>query len=178
MGETKNTSPVQLFCGIIFAPQTPLEEIRAGLQASLGAIDFESSVFPFNFTDYYKPEMGGGLKRIFFAFDRLVPPDDIVYIKNKTNELEKQYIRHGARGRTVNLDPGYITLAKMVLATTKDYNHRIYLRDGIFAEITLNFKKPSFEPYPWTYPDYQTPEYIDFFNTLRERYKRKLSGME
>jgi len=177
MGEIKKTSPVQLFCGLIFAPRTPLEDIKSKLKNSFGAIDYESDVISFNFTDYYTPEMGDRLNRVFYAFENLIQPDEIAAIKIKTNEMEKLYLHEDAKGRRANIDPGYITLAKMVLATTKDYNHRIYLRDGVFAETTLNFRKPTFEPYPWTYPDYKTPEYIVFFNKLRELYKKKLSGL-
>jgi len=183
MGELKYPKPVQLFCGVIFTARAPLGEIKSTLEASFGPIEFESAVFSFDFTDYYKAEMGGELKKILYAFEKLIPPCDIVDVKLRTNEIESGYMAAvmgagGGSGRLVNLDPGYVDLPKMVLASTKDFFHRIYLRDGIYAEVTLNYKKPSFTPFPWTYPDYKTAEYIGFFNELRARYKMKLEYIE
>jgi len=182
MGEIKEPKPVQLFCGVIFAPQAPLSGIKNALESAFGPVDFESAVFPFDFTDYYCGEMGAGLKRIFYAFDKLISPSAIVEAKIKTNEIESEYFdasqRGGEGGRTVNLDPGYVGLPKMILATTKDFFHRIYLRDGIYAEVTLNYKKPGFAPYPWTYLDFRTPEYLGYFNELRTRYKKKIEHIE
>jgi hypothetical protein len=176
MGATGNPRAVQMFCGIIFASAAPLGSVRSGLEAAFGPIDFESDIFDFNFTDYYEHEMGAGLRKVFFAFEELIPPDFIVDVKIGTNEIEKKHatMAAGVSNRTVNLDPGYMTQAKMVLATTKDFFHRVYISRGIYAEVTLQYKKPSFEPLPWTYPDYKTPEYINFLNRLRKRYCEKL----
>jgi hypothetical protein len=181
MGDTKEPKPVQLFCGVIYAPRAPLVEIKSGLEKSYGQIDFESAVFDFDFTDYYSLEMGEGLKKIFYAFEKLIPPHEISDVKLKTNEMENRFRGSGEAGqagggRLVNLDPGYVTLAKMVLATTKDFYHRISLPNGIFAEVTLNYRKRTFSQNPWTYPDYTTPEYMGFFNELRARYKSKIES--
>jgi hypothetical protein len=179
MGDVKIPQRVQFFCGVIFAPDAPIVEIRRELEVEFGPIDFESPVFGFNFTDYYREEMGGELRKIFYAFEKLVLPDAIVEAKLKTNAMERRYAspEDAGEGRIANLDPGYVTLAKMILATTKDFAHRIYLRDGIFAEITLTYKKNGFTDYPWTYPDYKTIEYISFFNELRARYKKKIESV-
>ena len=179
MGETKEPEKVQLFCGAIFSPDADMERVRLDLEDAFGPVDFTSGVFDFNFTDYYFREMGGGLKKIFFAFERLVGQDFIADAKLTTIRIEA---RHSARAaeaepqrRAVNLDPGYLTAAKVVLPTTKDNFHRIYIRDGIFAEITPRYRKPTFAPQEWTYPDYATPQYIGFFNELRSRYRKKLA---
>lgn len=176
MGSIERSDPVQLFCGAIFAPDMPLGGVKTALEAAFGPADFESAIFDFVFTDYYEKEMGAGLRKIFWAFERLIDPGEIVEAKLRTHEVEKKYAAGvgGAAGRTVNLDPGYVALPKLVLASTKDYFHRVYLRDGIYAEVTLKYRKPSFEPLPWTYPDYRTPGYIEYFNRLRERYVEKL----
>ena len=178
MGEVRTPQRVQFFCGVIYAPQAPVAKIRSELESLFGPIEFESPVFNFDFTDYYREEMGSELEKIFFAFENLLLPDEIVEAKIKTNEIESRYALFDniGEGRIANLDPGYVTLAKMVLATTKDFAHRIYLRDGIFAEITLTFKKHGFTDFPWTYPDYKTNEYLSFFNELRARYKNKLEN--
>ena len=93
---------------------------------------------------------------------------DLYRIKLYTHRLEKKFL--AAKLRQINIDPGYLDLAKLVLATTKDYAHRVFLRKGIFAEITLSFRGDSFGANDWTYPDYRTQEYIDIFNQIRKLY--------
>ncbi|HOO55866.1 MAG TPA: DUF4416 family protein [bacterium] len=176
MGIVKNPDRVQLFCGVINTPDTNIDEVGAVLAEEFGEIDMRSDVLDFDFTDFYEGEMGAGLKRVFFAFEKLIDPSEITSIKLKTNELELKFaeIVDDKVMRKVNLDPGYLTPAKMLLATTKDYFHRVYIGDGIYAEVTLVYRRPSFAPFEWTYPDYKTEEYIDFFNKLRIRYRNKL----
>jgi hypothetical protein len=175
MGDIKSPNPVQPFCGIIFSDNRLMDPIREKLHRVLGPIDFESAVIDFSYTNYYQQEMGTGLKRWFVAFEQLIPPDELIRIKVDTNSIEKEFAAESVSGATrpVNLDPGYVAPSRMILASTKDFNHRIYLGRGIYAEITLNFTNKSYSPYPWTYPDYQTLEYISFFNEIRRRLMEK-----
>ncbi len=131
-------------------------------------MDFVSLPINFDHTDYYEAEMGKQLKRRFVSFLKLIPIEDLYRIKLYTNRLESRYLM--AKSRQINIDPGYVDLAKLVLATTKDYAHRIFLRKGIFAEVTLSFKGDSFCPNEWTYPDYCRDEYIRIFNQIRTLY--------
>ncbi len=113
--------------------------------------------------------MGAGLKKQFLAFERLIDPAQLVNFKLQTNNWETQYAALGnhAESRPLNLDPGYITLAKLVLASTKDHSHRIYLSQGIYAEITLSFRSGGWQPSEWTYPDYRRADFQRFFDDCR-----------
>ncbi|MCM8762925.1 MAG: DUF4416 family protein [Candidatus Omnitrophica bacterium] len=137
-----------------------------------GNIDYESMPRPFNFTDYYGKELGAGLNRYFISFEKLLSPKDLAKIKIITNKLEKKFSVDSRR--KINIDPGYLNLSKLVLATTKDYKHRIYLDKGIYAEVTLYYQARTFKSWPWTYPDYKTKDYIDIFNEIRQIYQKQL----
>jgi hypothetical protein len=130
-----------------------------------------SDAFDFTETDYYAAEMGVGLKKQFWAFERLIDPGRLAAIKLTTNFWEAEYAGAGlhAEPRPLNLDPGYLTLAKLVLASTKDHAHRIYLADGIYAEVTLAYRRGAWQPLEWTYPDYRRADYHAFFTNCRER---------
>jgi len=118
--------------------------------------------------------MGTDLKRIFIFFENLINPDAIADIKLKTDELEKQHLNeHG--GRKINLDPGYLDAAKLVLATTKDFSHKIYLRDGIYAEVTLIYSGKGYQSLPYTFPDYKSEEYQEVFKAARKVFKLRTS---
>ena len=158
---------VKLIAGLI-AKEEHFNEAEARLKRRFSEIDFRSSSIAFNYTDYYKEEFGPALSRKFISFKKLIRADNLAQIKIITNKLEKKLSRCGRR--RVNIDPGYIDESKLVLATHKDFSHRIYLKKGIFAEVTLCFQDKSFRPWPWTYPDYRTAEYIDIFNKIRELY--------
>ena len=175
MSEAKPSEPVKLFCGLLAGKKQWLERAREMLKAEFGPVDLASEVWPFDFTDYYEPEMGGNLKREFLSFARKVPPEELAAIKLLTKELEERLSREwqDVPERPVNIDPGYVTGVKVILATTKNYAHRIYLRDGIYAEVTLRWGGKEYEPWPWTYPDYRSEAYRKFFARLRERF---LSG--
>jgi hypothetical protein len=163
---------VKLIIGLIYRDSQQYLAIKPFLLRAFGPIDFESSEVPFNYTDYYKQEFGSGLTRRFISFSRLISPATLAEIKVRTIKLEHKRSAQGKR--TVNIDPGYIDMAKLVLASTKDFCHRIYLDRGIFAEITLVYKKNSFTYWDWTYPDYRTKEYIDIFNHIRQTYAQQL----
>jgi len=159
---------VKLVIGFIYKDEAIFIKAKEKLKKKFGKVDFTSVCMDFNYTDYYEPEMGKGLKRRFISFTELIPIQDLYRIKLYTNRLETKFLT--ARNRQVNIDPGYLNLAKLVLATTKDYAHRIFLRKGIFAEITLSFRGNSFSANEWTYPDYRSKEYIDIFNQIRKLY--------
>jgi hypothetical protein len=172
MGKVKEPIPVKLICGMISGNPELFEQAKLKLQARYGPIDYFSPMIPFScYTDYYEPEMGPALSRQFISFEKLIDPSEIVPIKLATNQIE---IEFSSPNRIINLDPGYISKAKLVLATTKDYQHRLYLGQGIYAEVTLRFRQGKFEPYEWTYPDYQTPEYLNIFNQIRSIYSEQI----
>jgi hypothetical protein len=172
MSEAKSSEPVKLFCGLLAGKVQWLGRARELLEAEFGPVDLASEVWPFDFTDYYEREMGRDLKRQFLSFVRTMPPEDLAGIKLLTNELEKRLSREFSDGpeRPVNIDPGYLNGKKVILATTKNYSHRIYLRDGIYAEVTLHWGGKEYEPWPWTYPDYRSEAYRKFFARVRERF--------
>ncbi|MGB9597059.1 MAG: DUF4416 family protein, partial [Candidatus Poribacteria bacterium] len=157
MGEIKKHPPVKLIVGMITANPSLFLSAEELLSQEFGNIDFASEVLNFDYTNYYEKEMGKNLLRKFISFENLIQPNDCPRIKHFTNELEKRFFSEDKR--LINLDPGYITAAKLVLLSTKDYIHRIYLRDGIYAEVTLEMEGNSFKPWKWTYPDYRTEKY-------------------
>lgn len=174
MGMTRKTRPAKLILGMISQDIRFFDIAKDKTERRFGTIDCESEIFAFDQTGYYEKEMGTCLKRKFLSFKKLINADRIAKIKSFTNKLEK--ITRGSKlsGRKINLDPGYITDAKLVLATTKDYYHRIYLGKGIFGEVTLCFKEGSFRDFPWTYPDYRKLGYINFFNEVRKIYLEQI----
>jgi hypothetical protein len=156
--------------GFLFSDDLVFDSAKTRLTTLLGAIDYESSRMDFNYTGYYAEEMGSGLTRVFVSFERLAEPESIYRIKLATNEIERELSVSGKR--RINIDPGYLDLSKLVLLSTKDYSHRIHAGQGIYAEVTLSYKDRSFRPWPWTYPDYGTTEYIEVFNLMRDRFKK------
>jgi hypothetical protein len=172
MGKIKKSAPVKIIAGLIASEERLFDKVSAILSKRLGAIDNESKPCSFNYTNYYTREMGNGLKRKFLSFERLVQPDGIEKVKIFTNHIEKRLSRHGKR--SVNIDPGYLSDSKLVLLTTKDYCHRLYLNKGIYAEVTLYFREGEFRPWEWSYPDYKTSAYKDFFGRVRQCYCEQL----
>lgn len=171
MGQISDPAPVQL---LIAATSRYTEALRwAGEIATqhYGAVAFASDAYNFTETDYYTATMGTGLKKQFLLFERLIDPAALAGIKCQTNRWESEYaaLAGHTEPRPLNLDPGYITAAKLVLASTKDHAHRIYLGDGIYAEVTLAFRHRRWRPLDWTYPDYQRDDYHQFFTQCRER---------
>ncbi|MCM8761678.1 MAG: DUF4416 family protein [Candidatus Omnitrophica bacterium] len=169
MGIIRKPHKVKLFIGMLSKDMEHMRRASTRLKRVFGRIDFESDLLDFEHTDYYAAEMGHGLKRKFISFERLMNLDGIYMIKIATNRIEKALSRDGKRA--VNIDPGYLDMSKVVLFSTKDYSHRIYLGKGIFAEVTLYYKDGTFNAWPWTYPDYKTTAYISIFNSVRELYK-------
>jgi hypothetical protein len=166
MGVGRPHDNVILITGLIFKDIDLANRAQGELEDIFGAVNKKSPVLEFDKTRYYEDEIGAGLKRRFLSFKNMIRPEDPAGIKITTNGIESRLRVKG--NRAVNIDPGYLTEAKLVLLTTKDNQHRIYLRDGIFAEVTLMYRKGTFKPLEWTYPDYRGRDYIDFFNELRE----------
>ncbi|MEW6447022.1 MAG: DUF4416 family protein [Bacillota bacterium] len=164
--------PVKPVVSVFTGQEELFLEAEKALKARLGEADFISAPLLFNKTRYYEKEMGTGLKRRFYSFSRLIDPCELVSLKLYTMELEEAWRTRGKR--RVNIDPGYVSLAKLVLATTKDNVHRIYLGNKVYAEVTLFFKHGRFHPWPWTYPDYASAEYRQIFERIREIYREQL----
>ena len=141
-----------------------------------GELVAESPRFPHNETNYYEDEMGSDLRKTFLGFRGLVHPDDIVQAKIDSNAAELDFAAQGKlpESRPLNLDPGYLSESKFVLATTKDHAHRIYLQRGIFAEITLRYQKGHWQPWEWTYPDYCREDYRQWFQECRAIFREML----
>ena len=174
MGQLKKHLPAKAFTGIMFQDEGRLNFVFDRLQKLFGPIEDKSEVFNVDdFTDYYQKEMGNELTRRFLTFERLIEPDRLPEVKRWTDELESKQ-KDGDGNRKVNCDPGYISLGHLILATNKKYSHRPYLRDGVYANLTLIYKKKSFQPLEWTYPDYGSAEIIEIMNRLRERYKLQM----
>jgi hypothetical protein len=171
MGQLIKHEKVKLIIGLIAKAQY-LEQARLKLTKDFGKIEYISSVMDFDTTRYYAKEMGQALKRQFISFAKLIDPASIAKIKLKTNKIESRFFTHQNK-RTVNIDPGYLSTSKLVMATTKDHQHRIYLEKGIFAEVTLRYRDKSFRSWEWTYIDYCKPEYIKIFNNLRNDMQKK-----
>lgn len=172
MGKIKQPEPVVLIVGMISASPELFDLAQDRLKEKFGELNFISPILPFNATNYYCEEMGTELQRRFISFERLIDPGELASIKIFTNLLEENFSLNSKR--KINLDPGYISQSKLVLATTKDHQHRIYLRDGIYAEVTLRFRAKKFQPWEWTYPDYQTQTYLDIFLSIRKLYVEQL----
>jgi hypothetical protein len=176
MGTPTLPPPVKLIIGLLSPDIALFTQATAKLQEAYGSIDVESAVFPWNTTNYYREEMGEHLSRKFVAFEPLVSPEVLVRIKLETNILEGMLsgITSPSTPRRVNLDPGYLDATKLVLASTKNQAHRIYLAQGIYAEVTLLYHHGEFHPFLYTYTDYRWPETHEFLRRVRSRYLEQL----
>ena len=172
MGKVKEPLPVKLIASLFAGSGELLEEAKVRLSQEFGPVDYESELLPFDHTNYYAAEFGENLKRRFVAFVELVHPGKLAEIKRLTNALEMEWAVEGKR--RINIDPGYVSHSKLVLATTKNHAHRIYLGQGIYAEVTLHYCRGTFRPWLWTYPDYASPPLIAIFNHIRELYVKQL----
>jgi len=150
---------------------------RRTVEQTWGPITLQSDLFDHRETNYYEAMMGPDLKKTFLAFETLVDPADLPKWKTHTNQWEIAYQKQSSHPelRPLNLDPGYLTEAKLILASTKDRDHRIYLDRGIYAENTLYFTRGAWQCRQWTYPDYQRADYHAFFGRCREFLRRKIS---
>lgn len=169
MWELKEPKPVKLIVGILASDERCLAAAREALGTTLGVTDLVSDIWVFDQTDYYAAQIGPQILRQFVSVEQLIDPGQLAAIKHRTNALEQQLA--ATLGvpfpRPVNLDPGTIEPSKLVLATTKNYAHRIYIGDRMYAEVTLVFDKGQWRSLPYTYPDYHRSEYFDFFSKVR-----------
>ncbi len=178
MGTIRAPQPVKLFVGVLTSLAGILPECEQRLSALFGRMDQRSKAFPFDSTHYYDREMGSPIHRYFLSFSDLIAPDQLGAIKVKTNELEAELAGQFTRvTRPANLDPGYVEESKIVLASTKNYYHRLYISRGIYAEVTLHFEEGGWQALPWTFPDFRNGRYDDFFTGLRTVYRTQLDDM-
>lgn len=176
MGDVQESRPVALFLAVFSRYDEALDWARQCTVAAWGPIALESESFAFQETRFYEKTMGTDLKKVLIAFETLVDPASLPQLKLQTNQWEQQYAQQHrvAEPRPLNLDPGYLTEAKLILASTKDRDHRIYLGSGIFAENTLFYHAGAWQQRPWTYPDYQRADYHQFLTRCRDYYRRRL----
>ncbi len=176
MSHPSEPDPVKLIASLFSPEKEMLDRAAADMEVLFGPVDWRSPELYFDRTRYYEREMGWPLHRCFVSFERLVPADRLAEIKLETNRVEERYLEDGRR--RVNIDPGLISAERLVLATGKNYVHRIYLSKGIYADLTLLYKRKCFRSLPWTYPDYGSPETVAAFNGIRERYMNQLREMK
>ena len=165
---------VKLFAGILYSDIAILTKALKMLQERNGEIDYRSRSFEFDITDYYVSEMGSPIYRMFVSFDNLIHPKEIARIKVETNEIEERLSVE--EKRKVNLDPGYMDYDKVVLASVKYNGQKIYLDQGIWADLTLHYEKGKFDPYPWSFPDFKQGLYDEVFLEIRQRFKVQRKG--
>jgi hypothetical protein len=169
MGNPHIPKSVKYFASLIFSSEMSLHQAQGELTNYIGKIQATTGLMPFSHSNYYDKELGEKLMRLFLLFEPLLHRDLLPEIKLKTNEIERLLSLNGKR--TVNIDPGYIALEQVVLATTKGYSHRIYLNKGIYADLTLVYQNGTYKPLEWTYPDYREKETIFIMNQWRDQYK-------
>ncbi len=176
MGQVSNPQPVMPLVAAFTRYPAALDWARARLAERFGPVCLESEPFDFDQTDYYVPTMGPSLKKAFFTFSQLIDPAELVEAKLTTNAWEEEYASASEHPepRPLNLDPGYLTLGKLVLASTKDFAHRIYLDQGIYAEVTLQYRHGRWEHHQWTFADYRREDYQRFFSGARDKLHRLL----
>ncbi|MFQ6091773.1 MAG: DUF4416 family protein [bacterium] len=179
MGAIKHPPKAKLIAAVMVNDLKLFPAVKQVLQTSFGPTDLESDVFSFTFTDYYAEEMGTELYKQILSFGRLMDKSELAPKKLRANEIEEQFAIRNAQGlhRCVNIDPGYVTDSKLVLASTKNFSHRLYIGGGVFAEVTLRYHRTAgFEPLEWTYPDYRTDLVRAFLELVRQRYMEQLRG--
>ena len=173
MSIPQEAKEVKLISSIFSAHKILMQDVIKEVEGHFGSVDWVSELFVFDRTRYYEREMGWPLYRRFLSFSSLIKPDSLVEIKLITNSIEKGHLM--GKGRGVNIDPGYISLERLVLATGKNYIHRIYLGKGIYADLTLVFHAGTFTPLVWTYPDYAHEKVIACFNMVRDNYRQQVT---
>jgi len=178
MWKLTNPRPVKLIVGILAADEQCLKAAFEAVAGGFGKIDLASDTWAFDKTDYYKDQTGENIVRQFVSIEKLIDPTILAGIKHKTNRLEQKLARKLSVGlcRPVNLDPGLIEPSKLILATTKNYSHRIYIGKKMFAEVTLIYQKGGWKPLEYTYPDYTQQCYFDFFVQVREKLLEQLKS--
>jgi len=175
MSRLKIPPPVKPVAAIFTSDPGLLAEAGRRLEAEVGVLDYISREFLFDQTDYYREEMGWPLKKRYLAAERLMDPTSLVALKIRAMAIEAEFLDGGGR-RRVNIDPGYLSAERLVLATGKNYIHRIYLGQGVWADLTLIFEAGEFKTLPWTYPDYATEEVRSVMKDIRLKYLDQLKA--
>jgi hypothetical protein len=176
MSEPRKAEDVKLISSLFSFRETLIDDVISELEDMFGPADWKSPQLLFDRTTYYAKEMGWPLHRRFISFKKLIRPEEIVEIKLATNKVEARHSQEGKR--RINIDPGYISLERLVLATGKNYTHRIYLGKGIYADLTLVFHQGRYRALAWTYKDYADPNVMKYFSDVRERYKGQIRGID
>ncbi len=176
MSQLKAPKPAKLTIGFFLKERSLARPVAEALSERFGAVDLISPWIPFDYTDYYTREMGRPLYRRMLTFTDLIEQDDLPGIKLITNGLEEEWAKEELR--QINIDPGYLVAARFVLASGKDFTHRVYIGQGIYADLTLVYTKERFQPLPWTYPDYQSEPVQQFLDKVRRKYLFQLNGIE
>ncbi len=177
MAEARPVEPVLLVVALFSRHDRALDWARQRLEQAYGPIGLASIPFLFDQTSYYERTMGTDLSKQFLAFQNLIDPGTLADIKLTTNDLERELaqVREFPDTRPLNLDPGYLTQGKFILASMKDHSHRIYLSKGVYAEVTLFYRGGRFELWPWTYRDYQLAQVHSFLEGARAYYRDRLA---
>jgi len=169
--------PHKLFIATLFGPDARPASIAELVESAFGRIDAVLPAQPFSFSTYYEREMGADLRRALFSVSALVDPSSLATLKDRSNRVECETSRERG-GRTVNLDPGLLSLSRVMLVTTKASAHRVPLRDGLYAEITLMYRHGRYAPLEWTYPDYRSEGFVDWLGEVRARYHEQLREID
>ena len=167
---------MKLIVGILAADEDCLAQAVQRISRELGPLDLTSQVWNFTQTHYYDQEIGTHIIRQFVCLDRLIHPGDLAQIKHQTNALEQDMAQALAYAtpRPINLDPGYVEPSKLVLASTKNFSHRIYIGKNMYAEVTLIVDKGQWSALRYTFPDYRQSDYFGFFEQVRQRLRSQL----
>ncbi len=175
-GRLKGSSPAKFFFAVAGREERYLPEVEKPLADCCGSLDFSSSLYSFSeFSTYYDAETGGPVWKYLICCRELRPPEDLVWIKQKVEEIQSAFLteRSGRLCRDVNIDPGYLNGWQVVLASVKNFAQRIYLGGGVYAETTLLFQKGQFQSLPWTYADYQSETVQSFLRKARNDWAGK-----
>jgi hypothetical protein len=178
MGTVRQPTPAKYFVALLSSSPDLITAVETDLVAILGEIDGRSEIVPWTVSRFYEKEMGAGLLRRFLSFLVLAPPENLAAIKLQTQQIEERYRQPGSEGRRVNLDPGYLDVYKVVLASTKNACQRVALHSGIYGEATLFYYDGSFQGLDYTYRDYLWPETLSFLTKLREGYLGQLKQVD
>ncbi len=179
MAAPQRADPVKLVVPALWADRDAFERARDAMVDSWGAVDFEGVDHAFDVTGFYEPEMGRDLQRRLLAFERLIAPETLPALKLEANRIEDELAAGGRR--VVNLDVGYLDHHKLVLASAKPAGQKIYLGDGIWADIMFRYRGGRLEPFEWTFPDFRDGRYESELLSIRARYLdqlRRLPGAD
>ena len=188
MGTPTPYQPHKLFVAALFGAERTYESVLRLITRDFGSVDAALPPQPFDFSTYYDGEMGAGLRRTLFSIEALVDPSALASLKQTANRIEhattdtpgsaRVDTPDGRPRRTVNLDPGLLSLSRVILATTKASAHRIPLRDGLYAEITLLYRRGRYTAMEWTYPDYRSEAFLDWLGAVRRTYHEQLRRID